>query len=62
MLFGGFVGGSRVNSVFSTQFTAPNSVAWSLLRASEQPSKVMPAERNAHSAVGNGNSIFVFGG
>jgi hypothetical protein len=32
------------------------------LRAAEQQSKVFPAERNAHTAVANGNSIFVFGG
>ena len=42
ILFGGFIGGWRVNSVLSTTFTAPNQIAWSMLRAAEGPSKVFP--------------------
>ncbi len=45
-----------------TQFSGTNQVAWSLLRAAELASKVVPVERNAHSAVSHGNSLFVFGG
>lgn len=51
-----------MNSVLQTAFTAPNQVTWSLLRASEDASKVVPLARNAHTAVSNGNSIFIFGG
>jgi N-acetylneuraminic acid mutarotase len=61
-IFGGFAGGSRVNSVRAAAFTAPNGLAWTLLRGEERPSKTMPIERNAHTAVGQGNSLFVFGG
>lgn len=61
-IIGGFAGGSRVNSVRSASFTLPSSLVWTTVRAGEKPSKTFPIERNAHSAVAQGNSIFVFGG
>ena len=61
-VFGGFAGGSRVNSVRAATFTAPSSLALSTTRGNERPSKVMPIPRNAHSAVAYGNSLFIFGG
>ncbi len=33
-----------------------------MLRAGERPSKTFPIERNAHTAVAFGNSVFIFGG
>jgi len=62
VIFGGFSGGTRVNSVRSAILTPPNKVEWTGLRGSERPSKTVPIPRNAHSAVAQGNSVFVFGG
>ena len=61
-MFGGFAGGSRINSLRACTFTAPNNLAWSLLKAGERPSKTFPIERNAHSAVAHSSSVFAFGG
>ena len=51
-----------MNSVRAASLTVPNTLAWSALRAGERSSKTFPIERNAHSGVAHGNSIFVFGG
>lgn len=62
-MFGGFgSGGSRVNSVHAAQVNANGTVVWSTLKAAAHPSKTCPIERNSHSAVSNGTSLFVFGG
>lgn len=62
IIFGGFAGGSRINSVRATTLNPPNNLAWSVLRGAERPSATVPIERNAHATVAHGNSIFVFGG
>lgn len=62
VVFGGFAGGSRVNSIYSGQLGAPNIFTWSQFSASDSMSKNIPAVRNSHSTVGFGTSIFIFGG
>jgi hypothetical protein len=63
VIFGGFTGGSRINSTYSAQINPNNTVVWSCLRKDEAPSKTFPVQRNSHSAVAGGpGSMFVFGG
>lgn len=62
VIFGGFAGGSRVNTVRLATFTAPNTLTWTLLKDLERPSKTIPIQRNAHTGVAHGGSLFVFGG
>jgi hypothetical protein len=63
VVFGGFASeGSRVNSVHAAQVNVNNTVVWTVLSKNGPASKTCPIERNSHSAVANGGSIFVFGG
>jgi N-acetylneuraminic acid mutarotase len=63
VVFGGFGSeGTRVNSVHSAQVNVNNTVVWSQLSRNGPGSKTCPVERNSHSAVSHGASIFVFGG
>lgn len=62
-MFGGFgSAGTRVNSVHSAQVNVNNTVVWTSISKGSPPSKTCPIERNSHSAVADGTSIYVFGG
>ena len=63
MIFGGFTEGTRVNSIKQAQLNLPNTVAYQTLHnGSGSSASALPIQRNAHTAVANGNSVFVFGG
>ncbi len=46
----------------AAQVNVNNTVVWTALSKGGPASKVQPIERNSHSAVANGQSVFVFGG